>query len=125
MVFCLLTLHLWVRLFGKFPEIKDLAYADDCNVIKGPTADHVFELTKHFLHTDPDLADIAHHFTRDMFTTEDIEVLGSPVGIDRFIKTFVAQNCVKIMEDTERCAKQQGLLLISTNFQKDERSPPL
>ena len=34
-----------------------------------------------------------------MFTTEDIEVLGSPVGNDRFIKHFVAQNFLKIMVD--------------------------
>jgi hypothetical protein len=65
---------------------------------KGPSADHLFERAKHFLDTDPDLADIAHHFTRGMFTTEDIEVLGTPVGKDRFIQTFVAQNCLKIME---------------------------
>jgi hypothetical protein len=66
---------------------------------KGPSADHMFERAKHFLDTDPDLADIAHHFTRDMFTTEGIEVLGTPVGNDRFIQTFVAQNCLKIMGD--------------------------
>jgi hypothetical protein len=30
---------------------------------------------------------------------EGIEVLGTPVGNDRFIKTFVTQNCLKIMED--------------------------
>jgi hypothetical protein len=33
MVFCLVTLHLWGRIFGKFPEIKDLAYTDDDNII--------------------------------------------------------------------------------------------
>ena len=133
MIFCLVTLHLWGRIFGKFPEIKGLAYADDGNIIaklstalklismlapvfkkdanlvfyisktkvltKGPSADHLFERAKHFLDTDPDLADIAHHFTRDMFTTEGIEVLGTPVGNDRFIQTFVAQNCLKIMGD--------------------------
>jgi hypothetical protein len=66
---------------------------------KGPSADHLVERAKHFLDTDPDLADIAHHFTRDMFTTEDIEVLGTPVGKDRFIQSFVAQNCLKIMGD--------------------------
>ncbi len=66
---------------------------------KGPSADHLFERAKHSLDTDPDLADIAHHFTRNMFTTEGIEVLGTPVGNDRFIQTFVAQNCPKIMGD--------------------------
>jgi len=59
----------------------------------------LFERAKHFLDTDHDLADIDHHFTRDIFTTEDIEVLGTPVGKDRFIQTFVAQNCLKIMGD--------------------------
>jgi hypothetical protein len=34
-----------------------------------------------------------------MFTTEGIEVLWTPVGNDRFIQTFVAQNCLKIMSD--------------------------
>jgi hypothetical protein len=59
----------------------------------------LFERAKHFLDTDPDLADIDHHFTRYMFTTEGIEVLGTPVGKDRFIQSFVAQNCLKIMGD--------------------------
>ena len=34
-----------------------------------------------------------------MFTTEGIEVLGTPVGKDRFIQSFVPQNCPKIMGD--------------------------
>jgi hypothetical protein len=46
---------------------------------KGPTGEHVFNHTKHFLDTNPDLVEIDHHFTRDMFTTEG-EVLGSPVN---------------------------------------------
>jgi hypothetical protein len=96
MIFCLVTLHLWGRIFGKFPVIKGLAYADDGNVIaklstalklistlapvfkkvanlvfnisktkvlvKGPSVDHLFENTKHFLDTYPDLLDITHHF---------------------------------------------------------------
>ncbi len=59
----------------------------------------MFEHTKHFLDIDPDLADIVHHFTSDMFTTEGIEVVGTPVDNDRFIQTFVSQNCLKIIED--------------------------
>ena len=35
MVFCLVTLHLWGRIFQKFPELKGLAYADDGSII-GP-----------------------------------------------------------------------------------------
>jgi hypothetical protein len=33
MIFCLVTLHLWGHIFGKFPEIKDLTYTDDDNII--------------------------------------------------------------------------------------------
>ena len=65
---------------------------------KGPTVDHVFELAKHFLDTDPDLADMTHHFTRDMFTTEGIEVLGSPVDIDGFIKPKTVSKSWKIQK---------------------------
>ena len=43
---------------------------------KGSTVDHVLERAKKFLDTDPDFTDIDHHFTRDMFTTEGIEVVG-------------------------------------------------
>ncbi len=33
MFFSLVTLHLWGRIFGKFPEIKGLAYADEGKII--------------------------------------------------------------------------------------------
>jgi hypothetical protein len=66
---------------------------------KGPSTDHLIERAKHFLDTESDLSDIDHHFTPDMFTTEGVEVLGTPVGKDRFIQTFVDQNCLKIMGD--------------------------
>jgi hypothetical protein len=66
---------------------------------KESSVDHLFEHTKHFLDTDPDLPDIPKHFTRGSSTTEGIEVLGTPVGNDRFIQTFVGQNCLKIMGD--------------------------
>jgi hypothetical protein len=32
-VFCLVTLHLWVRIFMMFPELRRLAHADDGNII--------------------------------------------------------------------------------------------
>ncbi len=35
MISCLVTLHVWGRIFGKFPEISGFAYADDGNII-GP-----------------------------------------------------------------------------------------
>ena len=71
----------------------------------GPTADHVFELVKHFLDTDPDLTGNVHHFTRDMFTTEGIEVLGTPVGIDRYIQTFLLcpETVSKSWKMSEKC----------------------
>ena len=69
---------------------------------KGPTARHVFERTQYFLQTDPDLQVIANDFTPEMFTSTGIEVLGTPIGTDDYIKDFVAQNCVKIMRDVDK-----------------------
>ena len=66
---------------------------------KGPTVQHVFNRAKHFIDNDPDLQEIAQDITLDMFTTEGIEILGTPVGTDRFIQTHVVQNCLKIMVD--------------------------
>jgi len=37
----------------------------------------------------------------EMFTVEVIEVLGTPLGTDVYIRDFVAQNCVKIMSYVE------------------------
>ena len=37
-----------------------------------------------------------------MFTVEGIEVLGTPIGNEGYIKNFLAQNCVKIMRDIEK-----------------------
>ena len=31
--FCLVTLHLWGRIFKRFPDLRDLAYADHGNMI--------------------------------------------------------------------------------------------
>ncbi len=81
MIFCLVTLHLWGHIFGKFPQIKGLAYADDDNIIKTKvlteraSVDHLFEHAKHFLDTDPDLEDIGHHFTREplLFNENDTQ----------------------------------------------------
>ena len=68
-------------------------------LVKGPTVQHVFNSAKHFLDNDPDLQEIDNDFTLDMFKDEGIEVLGTPVGIDRYIKTHVVQNCLRIMTD--------------------------
>ncbi len=68
----------------------------------GPTVRHVFERTQYFLQTDPDLEVIVNDFTREMFTTTGIEVLGTPVGSNAYIKDFVAQKCIKIMWDVDK-----------------------
>jgi hypothetical protein len=36
------------------------------------------------------------------FTVEGIEVLGTPIGTDSYIRNFVAQNCLKIVRDIEK-----------------------
>jgi hypothetical protein len=69
---------------------------------KDPTDRHVYERAQYFLQTDPDLQGIANDFTPDMFTTTGIEVLGTPIGIDTYIKDFVAQNRKKIMKDVDK-----------------------
>jgi len=70
---------------------------------KGPiSARHLYERAQHFLRTDPALRNIANGFTPEMFTVEGIEVLGTPIGTEGYIKNFVAQNCVKIMRDIEK-----------------------
>jgi hypothetical protein len=51
---------------------------------------------------DPDLQSIPNDFTPDMFTTTGIEVLGTPIGTDDYIKDFVPQNSIKIMKDVEK-----------------------
>ena len=70
---------------------------------KGPiSARHLYERAQHFLRTDPALQDMVNDFTPEMFTVEGIEVLGTPIGTEGYIKNFVAQNCVKIMRDIEK-----------------------
>ena len=69
---------------------------------KGPSDRHVYERAQYFLQNDPDLQSIVNDFTPDMFTTTGIEVLGTPIGTDAYIKDFVAQNSIKIMKDVEK-----------------------
>jgi hypothetical protein len=56
---------------------------------KGLSARHVYERAKYFLQNDPDLQSIANDFTPDMFTMTGIEVLGTPISTDDYIKDFV------------------------------------
>jgi hypothetical protein len=50
-----------------------------------------------------------------MFTTTGIEVLGTPIGTDDYIKDFVAQNSIKKMKDVE---KLEPLTDAFTHFQR-------
>jgi hypothetical protein len=61
---------------------------------KGPTARRVYERAKYVLQNV--LQGIANDFSPDMFSVQDIEVLGTPLGTDAYIKDFVAHNCIKI-----------------------------
>jgi hypothetical protein len=81
---------------------------------KGPTARHVYERAQYFLQNDPDLQGIANDFTPEMFTVQGIEVLGTPLVTDVYIRNFVAQNCVKITRDVE---KLEPLTDVFTHFQ--------
>jgi hypothetical protein len=69
---------------------------------KGPTARHVYERAPHFVQNDPDLQGIANDFPQEMFTVQGIEVLGTPLGTDVYVKNFVAQNCIKITRNVEK-----------------------
>ena len=53
---------------------------------KGPTARHVYARAQRFLQNDPDLQYIANDFTREMFSVQGIEVLGTPLGTDVYIR---------------------------------------
>ena len=72
---------------------------------------HVFNRVKHFLDNDPDLQEIANDFTLDMFKDEGIEVLGAPLGTDRYNKSRMTQHCLRIMTDiTEHESFDDGLV---------------
>ncbi len=70
---------------------------------KGPISDrHFYERDQHFLRTDPDLQVIVNDFTPEMFTVEVIEVLGTPLDTEGYIKNFVGQNCIKIIRHSQK-----------------------
>ncbi len=66
---------------------------------KNPTVWHVYERAQQLLQNDPDLQDIANDFTQEMFTVQGIEVLGTPLGTDFYVRNFVSQNYIKIRRD--------------------------
>jgi hypothetical protein len=45
-----------------------------------------------FLQNDPELQVIVNDFTQEMFTVQVIEVLGTPLGTDVYVRNFVTQN---------------------------------
>ncbi len=57
---------------------------------KGPTARHVYERAQHFLQNDPDLQDMTKNFIEEMFTVQVIEVCGTPLDTDLYVRNFVA-----------------------------------
>jgi hypothetical protein len=70
--------------------------------VRGISARHLYERSQIFLQSDPVLQHMANVFTPEIFTVEGIEVLGTPIGTEGYIKNFVSQNCVKIMRDIEK-----------------------
>jgi hypothetical protein len=53
------------------------------------SARYLYERAQHFLQSDPGLQHMANEFTPEMFTVEGIEVLGTPIGTESYIKNFV------------------------------------
>ena len=43
---------------------------------------------------------LAHDFTFNMFSVQGIEILGTPIDTDIYIKEYVQHNCLKIITDT-------------------------
>jgi hypothetical protein len=86
------------KLDGKF----DFNMGKTMILAKGPTARHVYERAQHFLQNDPDLQGIVNDFSPEMFSVQGIEVLGTPLGTDAYIRNFVAQNCIKIIRNVEK-----------------------
>ncbi len=78
--------------------LRFYSYDGSTNYLKLKTG----ERAQHFLQSDPGLQHIANEFTPEMFAVEGIEVLGTPIGTENYIKNFVALNCVKIMRDIEK-----------------------
>ena len=69
---------------------------------KGTTDRHVYDQAQFFLQDDLNLQDIEHGFTLNIFSVQGIEVLGTPIGTDTYIKDYVGQNCVKIVRNMEK-----------------------
>ncbi len=68
-------------------------------LVKDTTTRHVFQRSQFFLQNDPSLQGITHDFTSNMFSVEGIEILGTPLDTDIYIKNYVQNNCLKIIKD--------------------------
>jgi hypothetical protein len=66
---------------------------------KGTTGRHVYQRANFFLQNDPNLQDITYDFTFNMLSVEGIEILGTPIGTDIYIKEYTQKNCLKIIND--------------------------
>jgi hypothetical protein len=103
---------------GRFSQVLKLTvvsqsvFQSDCNLdfntvktmilAKGPTTRHVYERAQHFLQSDPDLQVIANDFIPEkMITVQGIEVMGTPLVTDFYVRNFCSQNCIKITRDVE------------------------
>jgi hypothetical protein len=69
---------------------------------KGSTTRHVYERAQHFLQSDPDLQVITNDFIPEkMITVQGIEVMGTPLVTDFYVRNFCSQKYIKITRDVE------------------------
>jgi hypothetical protein len=83
---------------------------------KGPTTRHVYERVQYFLQpglNESDLQGITNDFTPEMFSVQGIEVLGTPLDTDTYIRNFVAQTCIKIGRNVEKLEPITDLMVLS------------
>ena len=69
--------------------LRDTHLGKTMFLTKVTTVRDVFQLAQFFLENDPSLQVIDHDFTSNMFSVEDIEILGTPLGTDIYIKHYV------------------------------------
>ena len=84
-----------VKSVFKLDDNLDFNLGKTMFLTKETTVRHVYQRTQFFLQNDPSLQGIAHDFTSNMFSVEGIEILGTPLGTDIYIKNYVQNNCLK------------------------------
>ncbi len=96
MVYCLVTLHIWGRIFKMFPELRGLAYADDTTIIGSLSQDlKLASVSKSVFKSDGNLEfnmgkteflakgpTARHVFARAQYF---LEVLGTPIVSNAYI----------------------------------------